>query len=499
MMNCLKFPQSRASRSCRHADEREPARPDNEVDDLVRTYFTEMGQTRLLDRGEELVAARRMDRARRRLRRAVLSIDYVVAAAITMLEDVQEGRSRMDRTLDMSAANLAAKQRLSRLLDLNLNTLRHQEQRNCHDFTVALDKRRPAKQRRQAWRRMMARRGRAARLVDELGLRTDLLRPVLENLKKVSRRMSELHASLAARGRELNGSRPAMRAELCQWMRTTREAPKTLRRRVERAAQFLAEYEGARRSLSTGNLRLVVSIAKRYRNRGLSFLDLIQEGNAGLLHAADKFQRRRNCRFSTYATWWIRQAILRAIAEQSRTIRVPVHIFDAIGRIRKAHFGLFQRRGREPSVEEMADAVGTPADETAQLMCLNRRAVSLDQPVSRQEDSFVGEFVEDTRHDDPLLNVDREMLKVRMADLLQSLDYREREILRLRYGLADGYPRTLVEVAKIFSVTRERVRQIEVEAIRTLRQPSRAARLSAFLDGDHPTPPPPHGARRSSQ
>ena len=301
--------------------------------------------------------------------------------------------------------------------------------------------------------------------------------------------MDELHSELAmSRGRWNGpGRRDALRKELCHLMRITRESPATLRSRMERAAAFLAEYETAKGRLSMGNLRLVVSIAKRYRNRGLSFLDLIQEGNTGLMRAADKFEHRRNCKFSTYATWWIRQAILRAIAEQSRTVRVPVHIFDAMGKVRKTHHRLLQRRGREPSLEEMADAVGMAADETARVLRMDRQAISLDQPVGRHDDSLVGEFLEDVRQDDPFLGVNREMLKARMADVLQCLDYRDREILRLRYGLTDGCSHTLEDVGKVFSVTRERVRQIESEAIRALRQPNRARRLAGFLDGNPPT------------
>ena len=265
-------------------------------------------------------------------------------------------------------------------------------------------------------------------------------------------------------------------------MQITLESPATLRRRIARIDDLAAEYEAAKRGLSAGNLRLVVSIAKRYRNRGLSFLDLIQEGNTGLMRAVDKFESARGYKFSTYATWWIRQAITRAIADQSRTIRVPVHMIETMGRVRGVHRQLLQENGGEPSIEDTASAAGISVDETTCILRMTRQPLSLDQPVGEHDDTYFGEFLEDHREDDPLLEMNHDMLKSRIADVLQSLDYREREILRLRYGLADGYAYTLEEVGKIFSVTRERVRQIETKAVRALQHPVRARQLSGLLD-----------------
>jgi RNA polymerase primary sigma factor len=255
-----------------------------------------------------------------------------------------------------------------------------------------------------------------------------------------------------------------------------------------RSEQLLSEYEAAKRGLSAGNLRLVVSIAKRYRNRGLSFLDLIQEGNTGLMRAVDKFEYARGYKFSTYATWWIRQAITRAIADQSRTIRVPVHMIETMSRVRSVSRQLLQQRGVEPSVEDTAEAAGLSIEETACVLRMTRQPLSLDQPVGDHDDTFFGEFLEDYREDDPLYGMNQEMLKRRIADVLDALDYREREIIRLRYGLADGYAYTLEEVGKIFSVTRERVRQIETKAVRSLQHPVRAKKLANFVDGSCPAP-----------
>ena len=264
-------------------------------------------------------------------------------------------------------------------------------------------------------------------------------------------------------------------------MKVTLESPTSLRRRLTRIAGLQQEYEAAKRSLSVGNLRLVVSIAKRYRNRGLSFLDLIQEGNTGLMRAVDKFQHAYGCTFSTYATWWIRQAITRAIAEQSRTIRLPAHMIQTMSKVRTVIRHLLQQQGYPPSVEETADAAGLSIDETNCVVQMSRQPLSLDQSVGDRDDSRFGEFLEDYREGDPLDDMHQKLLKSRVADMLAALNYRQREILRLRYGLADGYAYTLEEVGKIFSVTRERVRQIEVEGVRKLQHPLRSRKLAGFL------------------
>jgi RNA polymerase primary sigma factor len=296
--------------------------------------------------------------------------------------------------------------------------------------------------------------------------------------------MDSLKQQLAELGRDPASQQRAaeFRRELRLLMRTTLESPATLRRRIGRVKQFQKDYDAAKRVLSAGNLRLVVSIAKRYRNRGLSFLDLIQEGNTGLMRAVDKFEHARGYKFSTYATWWIRQAITRAIADQSRTIRLPVHMIETMSRVRTVQRELVQQNGREPSLEEMASAAGLSIEEAKCISKMTRQPLSLDQPVGDHDDSFFGEFVEDHREVDPLADMTQDLLKKRIAMVLEELNYREREIIRLRYGLADGYTYTLEEVGKIFSVTRERVRQIEAKAVRKLQHPVRCRGLMSFVD-----------------
>ena len=219
----------------------------------------------------------------------------------------------------------------------------------------------------------------------------------------------------------------------------------------------------------------MVSIAKKYRNRGLSFLDLIQEGNTGLMRAVDKYEYRRGFKFSTYATWWIRQAITRAIADQARTIRIPVHMIDVLSKLRNIQKKMQQEMRREPTTEEIADRAGISLEEVKRVLDIGRHPVSLDRPVGEGDDCCFGEFIEDSTHDNPVKNANNGILRDKIEALLKTLTYREREIVRLRYGLGDGYTYTLEEVGRIFKVTRERVRQIEAKAIRKLQHPVRAS------------------------
>ncbi|HEV3005527.1 MAG TPA: sigma-70 family RNA polymerase sigma factor [Pirellulales bacterium] len=457
---------------------------DDRIEDPVRIYLMQMGEIPLLTRDEEVASAKQIDRTRRKYRLSLLGNDFILQGAVTLLKKIRDGELRLDRTVDVSVTDAVEKRETMCRLGPNLHTLDHLLRQNRRDFAVAISRSRRRSERRAAWKRLVLRRHKAVRLVEELNLRTQRLQPLMEKLREISLRMDDLFNQLA----ELRGRRDAaakvaeLRKELRFLMRITLESPSTLRARAARTSEFQRQYDAAKRVLSAGNLRLVVSIAKRYRNRGLSFLDLIQEGNTGLMRAVDKFEHGRGFKFSTYATWWIRQAITRAIADQSRTIRLPVHMIETMGRVRAVTRDLVQTTGREPSIEETAAAAGLTLEETRCVMKMTRQPLSLDQPVGDHDDSFFGEFVEDHRDDDPLQDMSQEMLKQRIASVLADLNYREREILRLRYGLADGYSYTLEEVGKIFSVTRERVRQIEAKAVRKLQHPVRARNLRGFVD-----------------
>ncbi len=233
----------------------------------------------------------------------------------------------------------------------------------------------------------------------------------------------------------------------------------------------------------------MVSIAKKYRNRGLSFLDLIQEGNTGLMRAVDKYEYRRGCKLSTYATWWIRQAITQAIADQARTIRIPVHMIETMSKLRNVSKKLLQQLGREPSIEETAKEAGISVEETRRVLKISRHPISLDRPVGESEDSYFGDFVKDDGAESPVSAAMQKTLRDKIEQVLQTLTYREREIIKLRYGLGDGHTCTLDEVGRIFNVTRERVRQIEAKAVRKLQHPVRSRQLEDFLDGGRASGP----------
>ncbi len=297
-------------------------------------------------------------------------------------------------------------------------------------------------------------------------------------MNEIQQRLTEIRDNPLARDEVAN-----LRRELKDLMQLTQESPRSMRRRCEVFRKQFEEYEAVKRQLSSGNLRLVVSIAKKYRNRGLSFLDLIQEGNTGLMRAVDKYEYRRGFKFSTYATWWIRQAITRAIADQARTIRIPVHMIDVLSKLRNMQKQLQQDLRRTPTTEELAEAADISVDEVRRIMDIGRHPVSLDRPIGDGDDCSFGEFIEDHSSDNPVVNATNGILRDRIESLLKTLTYREREIIRLRYGLGDGYTYTLEEVGRIFKVTRERVRQIEAKAVRKLQNPVRSQQLEGFLKG----------------
>lgn len=458
---------------------------DRKIDDPVRMYLTQMGEIPLLKRDEEISLAKKIEVTRKRFRRKVLECDYALSNVVETLKRVHSGELPFDRTVKVSLTENLEKDKILQRMPHNLKTLERLLEQDIDDFKHSTDDRHPDEERRRLKRSLRIRRRKAVTLVEELSIRTQKVQPLMKKLEQISLRMDELEHQIE----ELKGQRAAredranLEKELRDLMQLTLEEPFTLRKRVEIMRKRFTEYEQAKRDLSGGNLRLVVSIAKKYRNRGLSFLDLIQEGNTGLMRAVDKYEYRRGYKFSTYATWWIRQAITRAIADQARTIRIPVHMIETMSKLRNVSKKLLQEMGREPTIEETARAAGISIDETRRVLKISRHPISLDRPVGESEDSYFGDFIEDEGVESPVSAAAQEMLKDKIDQVLKTLTYREREIIKLRYGLGDGYTYTLEEVGRIFKVTRERVRQIEAKAVRKLQHPVRSRQLEGFLDG----------------
>ena len=455
------------------------------IDDPIRMYLTQMGTIPLLTREEEIRLAKKIETTRMCFRRMTLASDYAAQMAVQILKQVHAGTLPFDRTMRISTAEENHKETLAARIPANLPTIERLLNRNREIFEL-LDTTLVDAKRAQVTKEFDHNRRKIAVLLEECCLRTSRIQPLLRKLQGLDKKVKEIHHQLKKADKHPERFDPedvtVMRDEIDGLRSMVLESADNLDGRVRRIERAFLEYEQAKRDLSGGNLRLVVSIAKKYRNRGLPFLDIIQEGNTGLMRAVDKYEYKRGYKFSTYATWWIRQAITRAIADHARTIRVPVHMIETMSKLRTIQKHLLQELGREPTVEEIALRAKMPIEETRRVMKVSRHPISLDRPVGESEDSHFGDFIEDERQSSPHEAASSELLRQRINDVLRTLTYREREILKLRYGIGDGYTYTLEEVGRIFKVTRERVRQVENKAIRKLQHPVRRQRLQSFLD-----------------
>jgi RNA polymerase primary sigma factor len=451
------------------------------ADDALGLYLRQMGAIPLLNREQELKLARRLEDARRRFRRAATASAHILQRVLQTFEAVGEGRLAVDPVIDVVTSLGLSRERILARMPYNVRTLRRVLTQFAAEFPEAL--RAESAIGKLRWRRKLWRQLRkAAKLTEELSPRAELL-------ERWSEELIGHAAELAEKADAIRPRRKATPQDRARYSRAIRElysgvlaTPIELDRlvRVLQARQIV--YQKTRRELAEANLRLVVSIAKRYRSRGLPFADLIQEGNRGLMRAVDKYEHRLGFKFGTYATWWIRQGITRALADHARTVRVPCHQVGMLAAIERVRGEISVATGREPSIEEIAAVLGVKADETRSLRIVGRHPISLHEPVGGEGERALEDFLSDHGAVNPGQTVDQRLLRERMAEVLRSLAPREREVIELRFGLKDGHPRTLDEVAKVYGITRERIRQIEARGLLKLRQPLRSQRLAEFAD-----------------